>query len=473
MTPKRMKLTQRSGALQEAMVAPDSARRSSRPMVQQQQNIDADLELNGLPAPSTAAMRTRGGAPPGRQHSGLIHHAFTTTVREGTRAMVTDKGGRITVVDGPAQVLRWGRQIQAMRQHVAHPGQFLVVRHRNGQQSHLPGPASLWFDPREHLSVECEEALQIAAEEAVVVYTEAEDGSVTRRIASGPATFVPGASEWLHTFSWHGTVGGQKVPGALEFQKLWLLPDQMYHDVAEVRTADDAVITIRLMVFFHLQDIDRLLATSHDPIGDFVNATTSDVVEFVRQRTFDEFKQCSDQLNALATYRQLVARAEQCGYRIHNVVYRGYGAPPSLQQMHDAATESRTRLQLERATQQQAQELEDFKQERALARATRERAEAAAAFEHQAALRRREQEERLATERTQRDAERALAQLDATAKRQAAAADDAREQAHLAQLHSLGVDLTAVLTQGRADRVIELRGGGDATHVHVGSPAPS
>ncbi len=32
----------------------------------------------------------------------------------------------------------------------------------------------------------------------------------------------------------------------------------------------------------------------------------------------------------------------------------------------------------------------------------------------------------------------------------------------------MGVDLTAYLTQGRADRVIELRGPRGATHVHLG-----
>jgi len=34
-------------------------------------------------------------------------------------------------------------------------------------------------------------------------------------------------------------------------------------------------------------------------------------------------------------------------------------------------------------------------------------------------------------------------------------------------LRNLGVDLTAYLTQSRADRVIELRGGGSGTHVHL------
>jgi hypothetical protein len=81
----------------------------------------------------------------------------------------------------------------------------------------------------------------------------------------GPAVFVAQPGEWLHTFSWHGSTGGsgyRKVPNALVFQKLWLMPDQMYHDVEDVRTADDAVITVRLMIFFELVDIETMLVTS-------------------------------------------------------------------------------------------------------------------------------------------------------------------------------------------------------------------
>jgi hypothetical protein len=138
----------------------------------------------------------------------------------------------------------------------------------------------------------------------------------------------------------------------------------MYHDVPDVRTADDAVLTIRLMIFFELLDIATMLETTHDPIGDFVNAATSDVVDFTGRHDFESFKRDTDKLNELETYRQLVGRAAQCGYRINKVVYRGYGAPDRLQQMHDQAIEARTRLQLDRATEQQAQDLGSFRRGR-------------------------------------------------------------------------------------------------------------
>lgn len=456
MSAKRTKYNQRSGALQEAMPAP------GRPAAP-----EALAQTNRAAAPGLAVSSLAEGGGPVRAErsrslgrpSGIIRGGLFTTIEEGSRAIVTEKGGQMSIVDGPARLWTGGRRIRPMEQHTAHPGEFLVVRHRDGRQEHHAGPASLWFDPRVHARIEKEEALQVSAEEAVVVYAEEDDPAapgaarrVSRRIARGPATFVPRAGEWLHTFSWHGTVNGRKVPSALVFQKLWLLPDQMYHDVAEVRTADDAVITVRLMIFFHLVDIDQLLASSHDPIGDFVNAATSDVVDFARRHSFDAFKASSDQLNALATYPQLTARAAQCGYRIQNVVYRGYGAPPALQAMHQKATESRTRLQLEKATEQQAQELEDLKQERAHRRAAREREAMAEDFSAKAALRRRSLEER---------------SHEQAAERAHAAAEDQRQQEHLRALGALGVDLTALLTAGRADRVIELRGAG-AGHVHVG-----
>ncbi len=398
---------------------------------------------------------------------------FWYTVPEGMRVRMVRPDGRVVVLEGPCRVWRGSNTFEPMPHFVAHPGEFLIVRFRNGNQEHLAGPSDVWFDARVHLEVSREEALQIATKEAVVVYSKSEEtGAVTRRVEYGPATFIPKPGEWLHTFSWHGSRGGatgyQKVPNALVFQKLWMLPDQMYHDVPDVRTADDAVLTIRLMLFFELVDVELMLSTTHDPIGDFVNAATSDVVEFTGRHDFESFKRHTDRLNDLATYKQVTARAAQCGYRINKIVYRGYGAPDSLQRMHDEAIEQRTRLQLERATQQQAQELEDFKQERHFARATRERAEADAAAAQEIDLARRKQEADLERQRATREFDRAQTSADAAQRIEADVKAQSEERTHLTALHALGVDLTALLTQSRADQVIELRG--DRAHAHLHLP---
>ena len=174
---------------------------------------------------------------------------------------------------------------------------------------------------------------------------------------------------------------------------------------------------------------------------------------------FDELQGATPrQLNDLTTYRQLAARAEPVRVRAsHKVVYRGYGAPPALQRLHDEASESRVRLQLERATEQQAQELQDFKLDRSLARAAKERERQGAEMEHQLHL--TQQQQASAREQGRLDAEMAEA---------LARSQQERQRAHLAELATLGVDLTALLTRGQADQTIEVRGA--TPHLHLPGP---
>jgi len=397
-------------------------------------------------------------------------------VEEGQRVLVRNPDGTMEVVAGPKRLWHGRRTFQRMVHHVAHPGDYLIVRFRDGRQEHLAGPAEVWFDPRAHQEITCEEMLQVAAKEAVVVYSQKEGtSSVQRRIEYGPTLFMPRPGEWLHRFVWHASEGGsegvRKVPKGLVFHKLWLMPDQMYHDVTDVRTGDDAVLTIRLMIFFELLDIATMLETTHDPIGDFVNAATSDVVDFTGRHDFESFKHNTDKLNEIETYRQLVVRASQCGYRINKVVYRGYGAPDRLQQMHDQAIEARTKLQLERATEQQAQDLESFKLESQMLRAGKRRHEQSAEVVHQLELDQKKQEADLRAREAQVSFRRQQERLDSELRLEDRTKQDTHKREHLAELKRLGVELTAYLTQHRADRVIELRGPqASTTHLHLDSP---
>jgi Type II secretion system (T2SS), protein E, N-terminal domain len=394
-------------------------------------------------------------------------------VEEGQHVLVRNPDGTMDVLEGPRRVWRGRRSFRPMVHHIAHPGDYLVVRYRDGRQEHLPGPAEVWFDPRIHQEVSCEEMLQVPAKEAVVVYSQKEGTSnVQRRVEYGPTLFMPRPGEWLHRFVWHASEGGsqgvKKIPKGLVFHKLWLMPDQMYHDVTDVRTADDAVLTIRLMIFFELQEIATMLETTHDPIGDFVNAATSDVVDFTGRHDFESFKHNTDKLNELETYRQLAVRASQCGYRINKVVYRGYGAPDRLQQMHDQAIEARTKLQLERATEQQAQDLENFKLESQMHRAGKRRHEQTAEVAHQLELDQKKHEAELRARESLAAFQREQQRLDAQSRVEHRIRQDQHLREHLAELHRMGVDLTAYLTQNRADRVIELRGSqGGAAHFHL------
>merc|ERR1711908_153766 len=128
-----------------------------------------------------------------------------------------------------------------------------------------------------------------------------------------------------------------------------------------VRTKDDALVTVKVMIFYRLKDIDVMLKETHDPTADFINSVSSDVIEFVASRSFEEFKAATDQLNNLSVYRQLTSRAKGIGFEVTKVVFRGYGAPQRLQKMHDDAIERRTKLGLDRETEEQERGLEDLR----------------------------------------------------------------------------------------------------------------
>ena len=396
------------------------------------------------------------------------------TIAEGDRVLAHRPNGKLEVLYGPLRVFKGWTRFEPMRQYVAHPGQYISIGYRDGREEILLGPAEVWHDPREHESISVNECLDLAAKEAVVVYgtgretatqNSKEDNVTSRRIFYGPGLFAPRPGEWLHRFSWHASKGGsrgaEKRPNALQFEKLCLMPDQMYHDVQDVRTADDAVLTIRLMIFFELVDIDRMLDTTRDPIGDFINAATSDVVEFTGKRSFEEFKQQTEQLNEIETYGQLLHRAGQCGYKINNVVYRGYGAPDSLQAMHDEAIQTRTRLQLEKATEQQAQEVEDYRLKCQMERSERRREEQMSEIEHDLEMKRKQSAEDLAQRDRNEQFKRAQRQSEQELELRMRAQFNSQTQEHLDALRNMRVDLTEYLTQGRADQVIEVRGDSD------------
>jgi hypothetical protein len=104
------------------------------------------------------------------------------------------------------------------------------------------------MDPVEHAHIEVAEAIALDANKAVVVYRQ-EQPKITRRIMRGPELFVPEPNEWLHEFKWHGATPADprhKAPAALTFTKLRVIPDQMYFDVEDVRTADDALLVVVL-----------------------------------------------------------------------------------------------------------------------------------------------------------------------------------------------------------------------------------
>lgn len=241
--------------------------------------------------------------------------------------------------------------------------------------------------------------------------------SVKREIIRGPCLYMPHvASEWQHTFSWHGSDGRdsagdilRKRPNALKFSKLQITPAQTYFDIENVRTSDDALLVIRLMIFYSIKDVEKMLETTKDPVADMINSVSSDVIEFTSSLTFERFKESADKLNGLGTYKNLTKRAEAMGYEVSKVVFRGFIAPGRLQKMHDDAIEKRTRLVLEGESEVQEQKLKDERLEREQIRDQRKHAMQKADAEHSAKLRRNRFEAEQLEEREKKEQQTALA----------------------------------------------------------------
>ena len=351
--------------------------------------------------------------------------------------------------------------------HSAGPSEYLVVENRDGTRRHLPGPASVLFDPVLQKSVRVEQAVNLDANEAVVVYEappEDEARSVTRRVVRGPELFVPCEREWLHRFRWHGAdpkCPTRKVPRALQFEKLRVIPDQMYFDVEDVRTADDALVVIKLMIFFELRDINRMLDQTHDPVADFVNAVSADVINLVSTLNFEQFKEQTERLNDMDTYVRLRQRGEAVGYHIAKVVYRGYHASTTLQTMHDNAIETRTRLRLEAETETQAQELQDMKLRCEQERAAQRQQIATEEAQHQARLSRLEHDEKMRQASEEREAELLDARRRKELEREHERTMNQQKADLLEAMRKLDVDLTRYLVaqNEKPDRLIRVDGG--------------
>ena len=112
------------------------------------------------------------------------------------------------------------------------------------------------------------------------------------------------------------------------------MPDQMYCSVKDVRTSDDAQLTVQLLLFYELRDIERMLDTSNDPIGEIVNAASADVMTFGAANTYESFVQNMSRLSEASSFPLLASCMERAGFVLHKVVCRGYKTCDALQAMH-------------------------------------------------------------------------------------------------------------------------------------------
>lgn len=333
-----------------------------------------------------------------------------------------------------------------------------------------------------HSKVTVQRAVEVGSHEVLVVYRETsaatiEGQKVERSLIYGPTLYMPTGLEWLHRFQWHGTDPStldssiqRKLPNGLSFTKLRLSPDQLFYDVPDVRTRDDALLTLRLMLFVQLMDVERMLDSTHDPVSEFMNAAAADLVDFVGSRSFEDFKKDANELNGLSSYPNLSACAVRVGFHLSKILFRGYSATSRIQQMHDEAIHRRTELQLQKETQQQEHDLKDFKIDRDSRRAERiadlklkhaqeRQVMELESVEHDLKLSASKASAELARRRGEHAQELLLSDELHAQRLRHQAEDHARAEDHYRQLRELNVDLSrylSVVARGAPHQVIEV-----------------
>lgn len=316
-----------------------------------------------------------------------------STVIDGQQCLVTHWNGTVTVLDGPCHLPVSYKSKEILQLLVATTNQYIEIVRKDGKTQIFHGPSCHSVNPITDKGGLVKDALKIGEQELIVIYepdtnepptpsktedaVDAEDTSclnapllimkspalndkTSRRIMYGPGVYIPrGDSEWLHEFSWtgratHGGVRamveevdcGVKKPNALRFQKLRTSPGKTYYDVASVRTKDGATLTIKLMLFYQVVNVEKLLDNTNDPFADIFSSVSADIIEYVAPLDFNEALGGVHGLNDLETYQQLTKAASKIGITIDKVIFRGYSAPPALQRLHDSAIEAKTNLDL-------------------------------------------------------------------------------------------------------------------------------
>ncbi|GFO33634.1 type ii secretion system (t2ss), protein e, n-terminal domain, partial [Plakobranchus ocellatus] len=290
----------------------------------------------------------------------------------------------------------------------------------------------------------------------------------------------------VHEFEWHGTDPRNKarmVPGLNKFIRLPTIPDNFYYNVREVRTTDDTMLTVKVMLFYRMEDVLKMMArpdvwlglglgllhtpahpfssttqlhsgtmpdtpytyTTHDPIADLINALCADVISFVGPLTYQQFVEKTSLLSSLETYPQLVHRAESIGFTVEKVVFRGYHASDQLQEMQNNAIETRTKLRLMREIEDQEQKLAALKLDRQQQRSSIQQEMALKRQAHKQKLEELKQQHKLEMDEMVLAQQLELESQEYQARLESQKAEDSHKLVHLANLAKLNVDLTKVV----------------------------
>ncbi|BFZ13803.1 hypothetical protein BsWGS_16842 [Bradybaena similaris] len=236
------------------------------------------------------------------------------------------------------------------------------------------------------------------------------------------------------------------IPGLNKFHQLPTIPGNFYYNVREVRTSDDTMLTVKVMLFYKMEDVLKMLDTTHDPVADLINALCADVISFVGPLTYQKFVESTSQLSDLDIFPQLRERAERVGFKVEKVVFRGYHASDQLQEMQNVAIESRTQLRLQREIEDQEQKLSGFKLNKLQERSCLEQAMEIKKQTHRQKMSELQHKQKLEMEDMKLKQQLELSNLEAQVNLEHKNSEYKQKISHLGQLNEVKVDLSKYLT---------------------------
>lgn len=357
-------------------------------------------------------------------------------------------------------------KLEKLHQYVADSNQYLVIKYIDGNVVHKKGPVAEWFNRFEHESISVENGYKLNSSQLIIVYNQnLKTNQVVRRVIEGPCLFIPDASEWLHQFKWHSPDSnnlGHLVKDGNEFRILTNKPDFFHYYVNEVRTLDDTLMTIKIMIIYELVDIFTMLDKTQDPISDFANAICADVVSAVGKLSFEEFLRTgASRLNSLETYKELTNRASRNGYKIESIIYNGYTSSKELQSIQDNAIEQRTKLRLNAEIDEQKNKLIDLRLKKENERLDLEANLKRLKFEFEQTLVESRSKFELLLRKLKNESNLKMKQLDQDLINELRVKNQQAEQDYLNKLSALGVDvntyeLELVKSKHKLDTLYEL-----------------
>ncbi len=157
-----------------------------------------------------------------------------------------------------------------LQRYTAQNDEYLKIKHLDGRVEHRLGPCSEVLNTLLYSEIKVNACYCLDANQAVLIYKKNDEKSNQKdksadeevKITRGPGIFMLQPNEWTHRFSWHAADDENKTRYTADkhqFEILNCAPSQLYYNVDEVRTSDDALIKIKLMIFYELKDIKKMV----------------------------------------------------------------------------------------------------------------------------------------------------------------------------------------------------------------------